>query len=205
VALEQVFLRVLWFALLITSPSLPDTHLSPLRQVCDIAATKHIVIHLVLRASCLIGHCAGDGLRQCLCLKDNWKLSVLGNVRRVTLQFFRDRILGRLSCSHIWQRCIAINVSKSITELFVKAARSIQKPRAVQFLGQQIQWVETARVILDTRLTLSAHVSRVGSETAQRLSVHGSCLNKRSGVYVRKGVLFGVQPCLEAASASHCD
>jgi hypothetical protein len=31
---------------------------------------------------------------------------------------------------------IAINVSKSTAVLFVKAARRIQKPRAVQFLGE---------------------------------------------------------------------
>jgi hypothetical protein len=48
---------------------------------------------------------------------------------------------------------IAINVSKSTAVLFVKAARRIQKPREVQFLGEPIQWVETARylgVTLDT-------------------------------------------------------
>jgi hypothetical protein len=38
---------------------------------------------------------------------------------------------------------IAINVSKITTVLFVKEARRIQKPRAVQFLKEPIQWVET--------------------------------------------------------------
>jgi hypothetical protein len=40
---------------------------------------------------------------------------------------------------------IAINLSKSTAVIFVKAARRIQKPRAVQFLGEPRQWVETAR------------------------------------------------------------
>ncbi|KDR19634.1 hypothetical protein L798_06155, partial [Zootermopsis nevadensis] len=40
---------------------------------------------------------------------------------------------------------IAINVSKSTTVLFVSARRRIQQPRVVQFLGQPIQWVKTAR------------------------------------------------------------
>jgi hypothetical protein len=35
---------------------------------------------------------------------------------------------------------IAVNVSKSTAVLFVKAERRIQKPRAVQFLGEPIQW-----------------------------------------------------------------
>jgi hypothetical protein len=56
---------------------------------------------------------------------------------------------------------IIINVSESTAVLFVKAARRIQKPRAVQFLEEPIQWIETARyleVTLDTQLTLS-HVN----------------------------------------------
>jgi hypothetical protein len=55
-------------------------------------------------------------------------------------------------------------------------ARRIQKPRAAQFLGEPIQWVETARylgVTLDTQLTWSAHVNQVGKEAAQRLGVLG--------------------------------
>jgi hypothetical protein len=45
--------------------------------------------------------------------------------------------LGRLER---WLRDwrIAINVSKSTAVLFVKAARRIEKPRAVQFLGEPI-------------------------------------------------------------------
>jgi hypothetical protein len=55
-----------------------------------------------------------------------------------------EAYLGRLER---WLRDwrIAINVSKSTAVLFVKASRRIQKPRAVQFLGEPIQWVETAR------------------------------------------------------------
>jgi hypothetical protein len=88
---------------------------------------------------------------------------------------------------------IAINVSNSTAVLFVKAARRIQKPRAVQFLGELIQRVETARylgVTLDTQLTWSAHVNQVGKKAAQRLGVLGPLLNRRSGLSVRNGVLL---------------
>jgi hypothetical protein len=68
---------------------------------------------------------------------------------------YLEAYLGRLER---WLRDwgIAINVSKSTALLFVTAARRIQKPTAVQFLGQPIQWDETARylgVTLDTQLT----------------------------------------------------
>jgi hypothetical protein len=58
----------------------------------------------------------------------------------------------------------AINVSKSAAVFFVKTARRIQKPTPAQFIGQPIQWVETARylgMILDTQLTWSAHIIQV--------------------------------------------
>jgi hypothetical protein len=110
---------------------------------------------------------------------------------------------------------IAINVSKNTAVLFVKTARRIQKPRAVQFLGEPIQWVETARylgVTLDTQLTCSAHVNQVGKKAAQRLGVLGPLL-KRSGLSVRNGVLFYKQlirpmmeyacPIWRSASRSH--
>jgi hypothetical protein len=77
--------------------------------------------------------------------------------------------------------------------LFVKAARRIQKPRAVQFLGEPIQWIETERylgVTLNTQLTWSAHVNQVGKKAAQRLGVVGPLLNRRSGLSVRNGVLL---------------
>jgi hypothetical protein len=59
---------------------------------------------------------------------------------------YLEAYLGRLER---WLRDwrIAINVSKSIAVLFVHAARRIQKPRAVQFLKESIQWVETARYL----------------------------------------------------------
>jgi hypothetical protein len=60
---------------------------------------------------------------------------------------------------------IAINVSKNTPVLFVKAARRIQKPTPLQFLGEPVQWGETARylgVIFDTQLTWSAQVNQVG-------------------------------------------
>jgi hypothetical protein len=90
-------------------------------------------------------------------------------------------------------RRIVINVSKSTAVLGVKAARHIKKPRAVQFLGEPIQWVETARylgVTLDTQLTWSAHVNQAGKKTAQRLGVLGPLRNRRSGLSVINGVLL---------------
>jgi len=59
---------------------------------------------------------------------------------------------------------IAINVSKNSTMLFAKAGRRIPKPRPVQFFGEPIQWVDTARylgVTLDTRLTWATHIDQV--------------------------------------------
>jgi hypothetical protein len=88
---------------------------------------------------------------------------------------------------------IAINVSKSTAVLFVKAARRIQKPRAMQFLGEPIQRVETARylgVTLDTQLIWLVHVNQVGKKAAQRLGVLGPLLNRKSGLSVRNGVLL---------------
>jgi hypothetical protein len=100
--------------------------------------------------------------------------------------------LGRLER---WLRDwrIAINVSKSTMVFFVKTVRRNQKPRKVQFLGEPIQWVETARylgVTLDTQLTWSAHVNQVGKKSAQRLGVLGPLLNRRSGLSDRNGVLL---------------
>jgi hypothetical protein len=42
---------------------------------------------------------------------------------------------------------IAINVSKSTGVLLAKAARRVRQPRPVQFLGEPIEWVETARYL----------------------------------------------------------
>jgi hypothetical protein len=69
----------------------------------------------------------------------------------------------------------------------------MQKPRAVQFLGEPIQWFETAPylgVSLDTQLTWSAHVNQVGNKAAQRLIVIGPLLNRRSDLSVRNVVLL---------------
>jgi hypothetical protein len=100
--------------------------------------------------------------------------------------------LGRLE---LWLRNwrIAINFSKSTAVLCAKAARCVRQPRPVQFLGEPIQWVKTARylgVTLDTRLTWSAHVNQVRKRAAQRLGVLGPLLNRRSGLSVRNGVLL---------------
>jgi hypothetical protein len=68
---------------------------------------------------------------------------------------YLEAYLGRLE---LWLRNwrIAINVSNSTAVFFAKAARRVRQPRPVQFLGEPIQWVQTARylgVTLDTRLT----------------------------------------------------
>jgi hypothetical protein len=111
--------------------------------------------------------------------------------------------LGRLECClRDWR--IAINVSKSTAVLFVKAGRRIQQPRAMQFLGEPIQWFETARyrrVILEPQLTWSAHVYQVGKKAAQRLGVLGPLLN--NGLSIRNGVLLYKQlihPMMDYAS-----
>jgi hypothetical protein len=54
-----------------------------------------------------------------------------------------DVYVGRLE---LWLRDwrIAINVSNSIAVLFAKAARRVRQPRPMQFLGEPIEWVETA-------------------------------------------------------------
>jgi hypothetical protein len=109
---------------------------------------------------------------------------------------YLEACLGRLEL-WLWDWRIAINVSKSTAVLFVKAARRIQKPRLVQFLGEPIQWVETARYLwlfLDAQLTWSAHVNQVGKKAAQRLGMLGPLLNRRSGLSVRNGVLLYKQP-----------
>jgi hypothetical protein len=77
---------------------------------------------------------------------------------------YLEAYLGRLE---LWlpSSRIAINVSKSTAVLFAKTARSARQPRPVNFLGEPIQWVQTARylgVTLDSRLTSSAHVDQVG-------------------------------------------
>jgi hypothetical protein len=105
---------------------------------------------------------------------------------------YLEAYLGRLE---LWLRNwrIANNVSKSTAVLFAKAARRVRQPRPVQFLGEPIEWVQTARylgVALDTRLTWSAHVDQVRKRAAQRLGVLGPLLNRRSGLSIRNGVLF---------------
>jgi hypothetical protein len=59
---------------------------------------------------------------------------------------YLEAYLGRLER---WLRDwrIAINVSNSTAMLFVKAARRIPYLRTLQFLGEPIQWVETARYV----------------------------------------------------------
>jgi hypothetical protein len=83
---------------------------------------------------------------------------------------YLEAYLGRLE---LWLRSwrIAIYVSKRTAVLFAKTARSSRQSRPVQFLGEPIQWVQTARylgVTLDTRLTWSAHVNQVRKGSARR-------------------------------------
>jgi hypothetical protein len=105
---------------------------------------------------------------------------------------YLEASLGRLErWLRDWRN--VINVCKSAGVLFIKAVRRIQKPRAVQFLGEPIQWVETARYLwgtLDAQLTWSAHVNQVGKTTAQRLGLLGPLRNIRSGLAVRNVVLL---------------
>jgi hypothetical protein len=77
--------------------------------------------------------------------------------------------------------------------LFAKAARRVRQPRLVQFLGEPVEWIQTARYLgatLDTRLTLSAHVNQVRKRAAQRLGMLGPLLNRRIGLSVRNCVLL---------------
>jgi hypothetical protein len=105
---------------------------------------------------------------------------------------YLEAYLGGLE---LWLRSgrIAINVSKNTAVLFAKTARRAGQPRPVQFLGEPIQWFQTARylgVTLDTRLTWSAHVNQARKRTAQRLGMLGPLLNRRSGLSVGNGVLL---------------
>ena len=59
---------------------------------------------------------------------------------------------------------IAINVSMSSVMLFAKTGRRIPKPRAVQFFGEPIQWVDDARYLgatLDKGLNWSKYIDQV--------------------------------------------
>jgi hypothetical protein len=89
--------------------------------------------------------------------------------------------------------------------LFAKAAWRIPRPRPVQFLGQPIEWVDSARylgVTLDSRLTWRPHMVQVRKKASQRLSVLGCLLNRRSGFSIRNGVLLYkqlIRPMMEYA------
>jgi hypothetical protein len=88
---------------------------------------------------------------------------------------------------------IAINISKSNAMLFAKVAWRVPRPRPVEFLGQPIEWVVTARylgVTLDSRLTWRSHIVQVKKKASQRLGVLGCLLNRRSGLSIRNGILL---------------
>jgi hypothetical protein len=65
---------------------------------------------------------------------------------------------------------ISINVSKSNVMLFAKAVWRVPRPRPVQFLGEPVEWVDTARylgVTLDSRLTWKPHIVEVRKNASQ--------------------------------------
>jgi len=77
--------------------------------------------------------------------------------------------------------------------LYAKTGRRILKPRAVQFFGEPIEWVDDTRylgVILDKRLTWLKHIDQVRKQATQRLGTLGPLLNRRSGLSIRNGVLM---------------
>jgi len=88
---------------------------------------------------------------------------------------------------------IAINVSKSTAIFFARAGRRFIQPRPVTFFGEPIEWVETTRyleVTLDTQLTWSTHIDQVRKKAAQRIGMVVPLLNRKSDLYLRKGVLL---------------
>jgi hypothetical protein len=105
---------------------------------------------------------------------------------------YLEAYLGRLEhWIRDWR--IDINDSKSTAVLFVKAARRIQKPRSVQFLGEPIEWVESARYLgltLDTQLTWMTDTDHIGYKGAQGLSLLGPLLSMKNGLSIRNGMLL---------------
>jgi hypothetical protein len=92
---------------------------------------------------------------------------------------------------------VAINASKSNAMLFAKDAWRVPRPRPVQFLGEPIEWVDTARylgVTLDSSLTWRPNIVLVRKKASQLLGVLGSLLNRRSGLSIRNEVLLYKQP-----------
>jgi len=84
-------------------------------------------------------------------------------------------------------------VSKSTAIIFARARRRFIQPRPVTLLGEPIEWVDTTRylgVTLDKGLTWSPHIDQVRKKTAQRMSMQGPLLNRKSALSVRNGVLL---------------
>jgi hypothetical protein len=108
------------------------------------------------------------------------------------------------------ERRIAINVSKSNAMLFAKAAWRVPRPRPVQFLGQPIESVDTARylgVTPDSCLTWRAHIVQVRKKASQRPGVLDSLLNRRSGLSIRNGILLYkqlIRPMMDYACIWKC-
>jgi hypothetical protein len=103
-----------------------------------------------------------------------------------------EAFLGRLE---LWLRNwrIATNVSKTTAVLFAKAGTRVRQPRPVQFLGEPIEWVQSAPYLgvnVDSLLSWLAVVDELRKSAAQRLGVLGPLLNGRSGLSVGNGVLL---------------
>ena len=86
---------------------------------------------------------------------------------------------------------IAINVSKSTAIIFTFAGWRFIQTRPVTLFGEPIQLGDTAHylgVTLDIRLTWSPHIDQASKRTAQRMSMLGPLLNRKSDLSVRNGV-----------------
>jgi hypothetical protein len=82
---------------------------------------------------------------------------------------YLEAYLGRLElCFRNWR--IGTNVSKSTAVLFAKAGTRVRQPRPVQFLGEPIEWVQSAPYLgvnVDSLLSWSALVGQVKIEAAK--------------------------------------
>jgi len=104
------------------------------------------------------------------------------------LESYHNDLQRRLS-----EFTIAINASKSTAIIFVRAGRPFIQPRAVTIFGETIEWIETTRylgVTLDTRLAWSRHIDQVRKTASQSFGMLSPLLNRKSGLFVRNGVLL---------------
>ena len=88
---------------------------------------------------------------------------------------------------------IANNASKSSAMLLAKAGRRIPKPRTVQLFREPIQWVDTTSyfgVTLDTAHLAGSYRSGEEESSKETHRVLRPLLNRRSGLFIRNGVLL---------------